>query len=244
MKKIIIALVLVQCALAGKSQITEGRIIYERKMNMHKQIPPQDEQMKAMVPEFSTSKVELLFSGDELVFRNLPEEEDVRDQAGDDGNRIVMRMSAPSVETYKNLTTGKMVESRELGPKKYIIEDSIRSYKWTVTGENKLIGKYNCTRATAVSTEKREIIAWFTTEIPVSGGPEAFGGLPGMILELNFDQNGIIYSLMEVTEQLNQSLVKAPSGGKKISRAEFTKLIQESFGGPGNGQPVIRIIRD
>ena len=28
------------------------------------------------------------------------------------------------------------------------------------------------------------VVAFYTEDIPVSGGPEMFGGLPGMILEL------------------------------------------------------------
>jgi GLPGLI family protein len=76
--------------------------------------------------------------------------------------------------------------------------------------------------------------------IPVYGGPESFGGLPGMILELNFDQSGIIYSALEISEKTDRSIVKAPEEGKKFSSAEFT----DRFGGLGNGQPVIRIIRD
>ncbi len=47
-----------------------GAVIYERKINMHKTI--QDEQMKAMIPEFRTSKHMLLFSDSISVYKMVP----------------------------------------------------------------------------------------------------------------------------------------------------------------------------
>ena len=34
--------------------------------------------------------------------------------------------------------------------------------------------------------------AWFTPEIPVSTGPSMYGGLPGLILEINDDRTTML----------------------------------------------------
>ncbi|MEI9810360.1 MAG: GLPGLI family protein [Bacteroidota bacterium] len=89
--------------------------------------------------------------------------------------------------------------------KKFIIDDSIRPLKWKMTTETKTILNHNCIKATAVQTSARTqmvmengkmdrkevqdtslIVAWFATDIPVSGGPAEFQGqLPGLILEMD-----------------------------------------------------------
>ena len=54
MKKVIIAIAAGCCFQLAAAQVKEGKIIYERKTNMHKRLPPENENMKSMIPEFST----------------------------------------------------------------------------------------------------------------------------------------------------------------------------------------------
>ena len=65
--------------------------------------------------------------------------------------------------------------------------------KWTLTQETKMIGGYLCYKATSPyfnfeswfeDEPKKNVIAWYTTKIPVSIGPNGYHGLPGLILEL------------------------------------------------------------
>ena len=68
MKNWIVALALI--ASSGIiAQQKEGTILYEKKMNMYKAI--QNEQMKAYIPEFRTSKHMLLFSDSISIYRLL-----------------------------------------------------------------------------------------------------------------------------------------------------------------------------
>ncbi|MFM2361149.1 MAG: hypothetical protein RLZZ316_51 [Bacteroidota bacterium] len=77
-------------------------------------MPPEAEQMRAMIPEFNISKAQLLINGDESIFKTLPQEEDIRDNAGEDGRRMVFRMGGADNETYKNFAKETLVEQREL----------------------------------------------------------------------------------------------------------------------------------
>lgn len=70
MKRTFILLTGLLCLSALQAQMKAGAVIYERKINMHKTI--QDEQMKAMIPEFRTSKHMLLFSDSISVYKMVP----------------------------------------------------------------------------------------------------------------------------------------------------------------------------
>jgi hypothetical protein len=91
MKKTVIAIAALTVALSSQAQLKEGKVIYERKVNMHKRLGPENESMKNMIPEFNTSKMQLFFTADASLFKAVPEAEDVRETAGDQGERVVMR---------------------------------------------------------------------------------------------------------------------------------------------------------
>ena len=56
-----LAAILITCT--AFSQVKEGKVIYNRRMIMYKDMPPEAEQFKAMVLGFTTPKMELLFNG-------------------------------------------------------------------------------------------------------------------------------------------------------------------------------------
>ncbi|EDM43575.1 hypothetical protein SCB49_08293 [unidentified eubacterium SCB49] len=83
------------------------------------------------------------------------------------------------------------------------------------------------------------VTAWFTPQIPVQNGPAEYGGLPGLILELNIDRQTILCSkiVLNPTDGVD---IKKPSKGKKVSREEFNEIVKvkteemrENFRGRG-----------
>lgn len=66
---------------------------------------------------------------------------------------------------------------------------------WKLLNEKKQIDKYNVQKAETL-WGGRKWTAWFTTEIPFQEGPYKFGGLPGMILELNDDKNNYSFKVI------------------------------------------------
>ena len=70
------------------------------------------------------------------------------------------------------------------------------------------------------------VTAWFTPQIPVSNGPGEYGGLPGLILELNVERTTILCS--KIVMNPNESDVVEPlKKGEEVNRAEFNKIIKE-----------------
>jgi GLPGLI family protein len=135
--------------------------------------------------------------------------------------------------------------------KVFIVDDSIHKLKWKITGETKMILDKPCTRATAVSYSKRmtmnmdngkmerkeiadtaAIVAWFTSSIPVPAGPGEYQGqLPGLILEMNIKDGTQTYIATAISEKADVAAIKAPSGKKHLTAAEFKtereKMMQE-----------------
>lgn len=241
MKKILMLIAVGCCIQLAAAQVKEGKVVYERKTNMHKRLPPENENMKAMIPEFSTGKQQLVFSGDESIFSTVPEEEDIRDQAGQEGGRVNIRLNTGSSEMYKNYATEKIVELRELGPKKYIIEDTLRKQSWKLADDTLFVKGYHCKKAITKNRQGDNVVAWYTEEIATPSGPEQFGGLPGLILKMDIGDGWIVFSPLDISTGTGKQVVKIPSGAKKVTRPEFQKMQEEAFG-PSTGGPQIRII--
>ena len=266
MKKILFSVCFLGLFLTLAAQQKVGTVIFERKINMHRII--QDEQMRAMMPEFRTSEHILLFSDSVSVYKLVPEDEapDPFAGGGGGGPRIMMRFGADGGDLYKNFAQSKSIQTSELGGKNFLITDSIRQQPWKLSTETKQILGYNCHKATrkinqpmmgmrrvtmtsgsgapTVDTSSKnkpapkeiEVVAWFADDIISPVGPENYGQLPGVILELNIDNGQTVYSAKEVKKTVDAKELKEPKKGKVVTQQEYMKMMQELMsnqGGPG-----------
>jgi GLPGLI family protein len=167
----------------------------------------------------------------------------------------MMRRFNPPV--YKDLANNRQVEENDLFGKQFLIDDVIVTRAWKVTGQQKKILDYPCISATftdSIMGRARVVTAWFAPTIPVAIGPQGYGGLPGMILELDFDGRSNITAAEVKFQTVDAANIKVPEKGKKVTRAEYTKIREEKMkemresgmfqgrpgGGPGGGQIIIR----
>ncbi len=96
-----------------------------------------------------------------------------------------------------------------------------------------------------VKSKEVMVTAWYTPQIPVSQGPGEYWGLPGLILEVNEGRTSILCSKIIINPG-EKEVIKAPSKGKEVTKAEYTKIInkkmvemRENFrsrGGRGGGR--------
>ncbi|HAH54248.1 MAG TPA: hypothetical protein DCM02_02900, partial [Flavobacterium sp.] len=109
----------------------------------------------------------------------------------------------------------------------YQIIDSIKSLKWKITDETKLIQKYQSLKATR-NFKGREYIAWFTTEIPSYFGPLKLHGLPGLILELSDSKNEVTLIAKKISYEYENIFIPHLTY-KTISRKEYNKEIKNEI---------------
>ncbi|MCF2873642.1 MULTISPECIES: GLPGLI family protein [unclassified Tenacibaculum] len=73
-----------------------------------------------------------------------------------------------------------------------------------------------------------KVTAWYTPQIPVSNGPGNYGGLPGLILEINEGRTTILCTeiVMNSSEKVE---IKEPKKGKKVSKKEYAEIMKKKM---------------
>ena len=271
MKRLLIASAML-IALSASSQVKEGKIVYERTTQLQIRIADDNPAFQNMIPKERKDKFELLFTDGKSLWQpiedgNQGDETSFGDGHGEGGGvRMVFRMPGMDDISYHNIVDGKKVDQRELAGKTFIITDSIRKLSWKVAGETKVILGRTCMKATSQRMQdsyrmimdnggaKREkvvdtlnIVAWFTSEIPGSYGPDTYQGqLPGTILEIDINNGRNSFKAIEVSPKVDVAKVKEPSKGKKATQEEFNKerekMMQDMM--QNGGGPGMRVIRN
>ncbi len=220
--------------------VLTGRIIYDETVKMDIQLPPGMESMKDQIPSSRTTQRMLLVRGDELLMRDAPEPEDAEEESGDivmsgGGATFVMRVGGgggEAVERIRHTSLADMtaVEQRDFMGRAFLITEEVHEPAWQLTSEQSMYEGYLTMKATTV-IDSTNVVAWFTPEIPVSGGPGTYGGLPGLILVLDVDDGKRTYAARSI--ELGVSLPDGewvrPDDGKKVTRAEYNKIVEEKM---------------
>lgn len=119
-----------------------------------------------------------------------------------------------------------------LGSKLFLVEDEVPETKWKILNELREVEGYLCMKAETVDTIKGQVLhAWFTTEIPVSSGPEGLGGLPGLILMLEINDGTAVIEASKVDLEVEEISFNEPKKikGKKISSEEYAVTLDKYF---------------
>lgn len=214
-------------------QAGEGVVVYETKINMHRNLPKEREDMKAMIPEFSTLRFQLIFNGDESLFKQLiDEEDDVNSFNAGGGGRMMIRRGGMQGETYMNRNEDILTMKQEFMGKEYLIEDTVKMSPWKFGKETKTIAGYNCKMAYYTDESrpdrKQEITAWYTDQLRPFLGPERFNTLPGTVLaiDVNGGERVVVAKSVEL-RSLKKNELKKPVTGTKTTGAEFRKMVEE-----------------
>ncbi len=129
-----------------------------------------------------------------------------------------------------NLSDNKILHQRVMGGDLFVIEDEAPKYKWKILNEIREVAGRICFKAETVDPIKKQTIhAWFTNEIPVSAGPEGYGGLPGMILMLVINDGTAIIEATEI--ELSEPLMELPKKikGKRIEQLAYNEKMKKYF---------------
>jgi len=261
MKRTILTLSMALALLAVNGQQKQGRVLYERTVQMRRD----PDEMGQMIPPMRKDKLEVLFSNDQSLLRPVKDDaqEEMTAESGG-GRHVFLMIDGNSDITYANFATGRIVEQREFGARNYIVADSISKLNWKLTGETRTVLNYPCQQAVAQRVGKRMSIAmengelkntevadtmtvsaWFTLAIPVPAGPEYQGQLPGLILAVDINNGRVVYQAVELSPKVDLEDIKEPSKGKKVTSAEFAKerekVMKEMQGNRGRKGATIRI---
>ncbi|HEY9048944.1 MAG TPA: GLPGLI family protein, partial [Ohtaekwangia sp.] len=215
-----------------------GIITYEVKVNMHRRLPPDREQMKETIPEYNIHQDQLVFNTNESLYKPIEEEDD---EFADEGGGVRMRFRRPNAEFYFDQASSRRIMLQEFMGKKYLIEDSIKITPWKFGAEVKTIKGYECRQASYYNEERKQnIVAWYTTALRPFIGPENFNTLPGAVIQVDINDGERIITLQKLEARaLKKGELKIPSGGTKITEKEFRKMMQEQMQRMGRDGTII-----
>lgn len=217
----ILAILLVSAigARAQEKFIFEGSIDYERKINMHRQIP--DDAMDnffkdfiATTPAFHNSMFTLQFKSNRSLYK----------PAGELPATKVPWLMGPAKENIVLYDEEKRERQtiKTVFEKRFLVLDSVAPIRWRMTGEKRDIAGFECRKAVTVICDSVYVVAFFAEEIPVSSGPESFGGLPGMILGLAVPRLHTTWFATRVTLSAPPSIALEVKG--RIEKTNTAKL--------------------
>lgn len=255
MKLLMLKTFILSCLITGSmfAQDFSGRATYKTHRKSSFKLdsttiatnPGIQEQMEAQMRKMFQKTFTLDFTKSESMYK---EEQELDTPKGPSSNGSVMVMSFGGGGTdflYKNISENRMANKKELMGKVFLIKDNLVTYDWELTGETKNIGNYTCYKAVYEVEEeeiqinmidgdvkeekvikKRSIVAWYTLEVPISNGPSNYGGLPGLILEVNDGDLTIVCSEI-VLNPKEVKEIKEPTKGKIVTRKKFEAIAKE-----------------
>ena len=174
-----------------------------------------------------------------------------------DGMSMAISMTGDFSKSYKNIQQLITISEEEIAGKEFLVTEPIKKWEWQMSDENKKIGEYTCQKATftepvpeeakkeyeemlakkkdgktmffgLTEPKPKSIIAWYTTEIPVSHGPKNYWGLPGLMMEVNDGETTLLCTKVVLNTKTVKE-IKVPKTGKKVTRKEFEKIEKDRF---------------
>jgi len=108
----------------------------------------------------------------------------------------------------------------------FLVEEPMPKTRWKILNEIKEIEGYLCMKAETKNEIKDQTIhAWFTDAIPMSGGPEGYTGLPGMILEIDINEGDAVITASDI--DLKTTIEKLPIPKKMKGKKSSTEKLNE-----------------
>jgi GLPGLI family protein len=189
--------------------IDRGKIYFERRINqfaLEESLREEGnvntfmEEVRKLVPKVLVNQYELVFNPLQSLYK-IGENDTER--------KVLMQQLKPDDAdyTYTNRTEGNQVRSFTLFDQ-YIWKENIKAIRWKFTGETREIAGFECKKALTTICDSVVVVAFYTDEITVSGGPDRFQGLPGMILGIAVPR--LYFTLFATRIELGEPVIKSP----------------------------------
>ena len=190
-----------------------------------------NQQVKKILENLKKQEYQLSFNEGKAIYRKV--------KSLDNDENPVLKAMTEGVANFRGTIffdsgSEEILHREEFAGVDYIVTKN--KIDWTLTKDTLQIDNYLCYKAKTTLTIKNsegnhelEATAWYAPEITIPYGPDGYGGLPGLILQL--DYNGIITSLKKI-EYLSKDEtidIQFPKKGKRVSEDEFHDIVEEQY---------------
>jgi GLPGLI family protein len=195
------------------------------------------DQYKKTQPQFKVLKSTLTFGNNRTLFTPTAPETTV-------GGFFSIPVTDQNNVVYTDLENHTITAQKTVFEETFLLKDSLRKIKWKITDETREIAGYTCRRANGLMMDSIYVVAFFANQIPISGGPESFSGLPGMILEVALPHENLIWRATKVTEaSVPEASVVPPKKGKAVNSEQLFETLKDVFKNRGNGGQINMVMK-
>ena len=204
------------CVSFGYSQ--EGRVTYK----VENTIKSDSERVKKLKEELELIEYTLKFNEKKSNFikeRTISKNEKY--------GKLALALSGFLNSYFQFSASKEALYNQEIKGLLYKVDNSYKMKGWELTSESTIINDYTCYKAILMKYNDRyekylKTTAWYTPEIPAGYGPLGYGGLPGLILQL--ERYKSVFTATKIV--LNPKRIKMDNikNGPKISVQEMVKL--------------------
>ena len=229
---IFIAFLFLVQTINAQQFISAGKLTFERKVAQFTLIDNLNDnggednfwitEMKKVYPKMVTDYYTLEFNNSSSLFKVEKENSD---------NKYMIDGLKPSELNYvfQEFNDGFTTMTRGIFENQYLVKDSIKQFQWKITGEVRDIAGFECKKALAKINDSVVVVAFYTDQILVKGGPENFNGLPGMILGLAVPRLALTLFATKL-ELGNPTLMpKLPTKPKYVKYSQITQDVEKGL---------------
>lgn len=219
----IIGFIAVNTSFSQTQFISSGTIEFERKINIWATLKGEfSEQLKKSTAQYKTDYFDFSFNKNNSIYKP--------GKASD--SEVAFFGAAPANDNivYSNFENGTFIAQKNVFEKTYLVEDSLRDATWKLTDDFREIAGFNCRRATTIIMDSVFVVAFYTDEIMISGGPESMHGLPGMILGLVINRLHTTWYATKVSvTSYDPKSITPPVKGIKVDNKKLFETIFSTF---------------
>ena len=128
---------------------------------------------------------------------------------------------------------GIMLICGRISPDNYLYDENIINFRWKMIDESRSICGHTCQKATC-SFRGRDWTAWYAIDIPMSQGPWKFGGLPGLILQVEDSKREHVFTAVSIRKGSKDCMIsrKESEWYFKTNREWFIKTERKMMEDP------------
>lgn len=231
-KSIIFAIIILSLAAHAMAQNTSGKIHYKVTEDWIKKIMAVDYLDKSRKEHYQYmwgndseyyGKSKLTFNSTSTLY------EDINDEDASYG----YSWRTDEYFIFHNLKENNTYDVMRILEKLYVIEDSIQYPNWKILNDLKEVAGHICMNASYYDEVKmNKVVAWFALDWPGNFGPERFGGLPGVILEIDINNGAKIIRAQKIDMYETDTIIEKPIHKKKIKQideSQYNALIKKNI---------------
>jgi len=133
----------------------------------------------------------------------------------------------------KNKTEGLIWVYDRISPDTYYYEENTPDFHWKLEDGTRTVCGHTCQKATC-SFRGREWTAWYAVDIPMSQGPWKFGGLPGLIMQVEDSKREHVFTAVSIRKGSKDCMIsrKESEWYFKTNREWFLKTQRKMMEDP------------